>query len=295
MKKKYSGFAITSLVLGIAGIIFDILVFGVIAAIVGIVFGIIALVKDKKKGMAIAGTVLSGVGIIFFIFIAVNIGKLPSSTSTGNVNEETVAEQETETSVINISTMVATYNGSTEAGTTINKNNSGITVTATYEEGTVRDLNNWTITPESVTLEAGQTYDFTVTYKEITCPLTITCTTQTPEMYKASCQSISFEELSRNPDSYIGTPVKMQGEIIQVLEGSGSTQFRINVTKTGSYYTYWEDTVLIEYSYSSGEGRYLEDDIVTFYGEYLGLISYESVMGATITVPAVEVEYMELN
>lgn len=33
----------------------------------------------------------------------------------------------------------------------------------------------------------------------------------------------------------------------------------------------------------------------TFYGEYLGLISYESVMGATITVPAVEVEYMELN
>jgi len=41
--------------------------------------------------------------------------------------------------------------------------------------------------------------------------------------------------------------------------------------------------------------RILEDDIVTFYGTYGGLYSYESVMGATITVPLVLAQYMDLN
>ena len=67
--------AIAALVLGIISIILAIIpfcsIFSVLPAIVGLILGIIDLVKKKKnggkKGMAITGIVLSGVAIIIII------------------------------------------------------------------------------------------------------------------------------------------------------------------------------------------------------------------------------------
>ena len=67
--------AIAALVLGIISIILAIIpfcsIFSVLPAIVGLILGIIDLVKKKKnggkKGIAITGIVLSGVAIIIII------------------------------------------------------------------------------------------------------------------------------------------------------------------------------------------------------------------------------------
>ena len=67
---------------------------------------------------------------------------------------------------------------------------------------------------------------------------------------------------------------------------------RVNVTK-GSYGIY-EDTVYVIYSVDSSN-RVLEDDIVSFYGYYDGLYSYESVMGATITIPSVVAAIVDIE
>ena len=108
--------------------------------------------------------------------------------------------------------------------------------------------------------------------------------------YKSRCSSYSYESIFRNSDDYIGEYAKFRGEVIQVLESDGEYTLRVNVTQ-GSYY--WTDTMLIEYEAKPGEGRILEDDIVTFYGMLFGLYTYETIMGADVTIPLMFAEYIE--
>lgn len=44
--------------------------------------------------------------------------------------------------------------------------------------------------------------------------------------------------------------------------------------------------VLVSYSGDFPNGRILKDDILTFYGTFLGSITYKPTMGGNITVPA---------
>lgn len=72
-----SGLAIASMVLGIVGFVTSILLIGVLIAPIGLILGIVALLKAKNrpriyggKGFAIAGTVLSGLTILFIPIVA---------------------------------------------------------------------------------------------------------------------------------------------------------------------------------------------------------------------------------
>lgn len=230
-------------------------------------------------------------------------------------NEETLKPEETSTVTIEydgksvdvdvtcstlknkITELVATYNGSTEEGNTVDKSN--VTVTANFEDGTSKTIDDYTITASTgnegrTALEAGKTNNYTITYKNATANLSVTCTTDPIAKLKAECQSIPYDELARNGDSYLGQMITFRGQILQVMEGNGYTQFRIGVTQ--DRWGYWsDDVVLVEYYYEDGAPRFLEDDIVTFYGMCAGLTSYESVMGATITIPSCIAEYMELS
>lgn len=81
-KKESKVLAILSLIFGIIGIICCCLTyFGMIIAAVGIILGIIVLVKKKPgKGLAIAGIICGGVGFLLALVVLV-IG-----TSTINSN-----------------------------------------------------------------------------------------------------------------------------------------------------------------------------------------------------------------
>ena len=68
--------AIASLVLGIAALILGILVVGSLFGIVGIVLGVVGMSRARAagghgKGIAVAGTVLSGLGILFAIVVII--------------------------------------------------------------------------------------------------------------------------------------------------------------------------------------------------------------------------------
>jgi hypothetical protein len=115
---------------------------------------------------------------------------------------------------------------------------------------------------------------------------------QTAEEYKAQCKDISYSDLARKPDSYKGQYIKFTGEIIQVLESGKESQYRINVTK--GEYDLWDDTVFVTYQNKDGNERFLEDDIVTFYGKYQGLLKYESILGQEISVPSCSAGYIDL-
>lgn len=109
--------------------------------------------------------------------------------------------------------------------------------------------------------------------------------------YKKACSDPSFEDVARNPDDWEGKQVEFTGEVIQVMEDAGTYTLRVNVTQTSWG---WDDTIMVIYSSPDGASRILEDDVVTFYGLMGGMYSYESVMGATITVPLLFASYADM-
>lgn len=113
------------------------------------------------------------------------------------------------------------------------------------------------------------------------------------ENYKAGCEEYNYKEIARNPEKYNGKRIKFTGEVIQVQEGFlNSVTLRVNVTK--NKYDFYEDTIYCTYTYSKNESKILEDDIITLYGECKGDTTYTSVLGQSITIPKVEIRYVEL-
>lgn len=127
---------------------------------------------------------------------------------------------------------------------------------------------------------------------------TVETTTKNPEISKeefiSQCQSITYNDIARNPDNYKGTKAVFTGEVVQVTEGwFNSVIMRVNVTK-GSY-EIWDDTVYVTYTYADGESKILEDDIITMYGTLKGSETYTTVLGASVTIPKFEAKYINLN
>ena len=110
-------------------------------------------------------------------------------------------------------------------------------------------------------------------------------------LYKNSCKSISYDKLARSPGEYEGEYVKFSGRVVQVCSEASSNLYysTYRVAVSGSY-----NSVVFLYvdNYGSGE-RILEDDWITFYGEFDGLYSYTTVMGAQVTIPSVKAEYVD--
>lgn len=188
----------------------------------------------------------------------------------------------------------ASYDGEKEAGTKINEDNEGIHVTAEYKDGEKVELSQYEWTLENPgELKTDKTSKFKISYGGKTCTLKIECSTMSEGKYKKSCKSISYDKLARDPDTYMAERVKFKGRIVQVMEDDDMVTLRVNVTNDG--YGYYDDTVYVYYSYDEGESKLLEDDIITFYGISMGLYTYESVMGASITIPCVISSYIDLH
>lgn len=111
------------------------------------------------------------------------------------------------------------------------------------------------------------------------------------ELYKSNCRSIDYDDLARTPGDYEGEYVKFRGKVVQVCYEAESALYysSYRVATSGSY----DDVIYIKVdNYGSGT-RILEDDWITIYGEYDGLYTYETVMGASRTIPCIVVEYVE--
>lgn len=98
----------------------------------------------------------------------------------------------------------------------------------------------------------------------------------------------TYEQLARNPDTYVMKKMKFTGKVLQAETGN-ICYMRLAINSN-------YDTVLfVTYDKDVLDYRLLEDDIVTIYGASLGVYSYEAVSGATITLPWIEADMIELQ
>ncbi len=113
------------------------------------------------------------------------------------------------------------------------------------------------------------------------------------ENFKNQSEVLTFEQLARNPDKIKGKKVKLTGEVIQVLQGTSSVDLRINITKED--YGYYTDTIYALYIPKDGEDKILEGDNITIWGTAQGDYSYTSVLGSKVTLPFINVNYIQIN
>lgn len=109
------------------------------------------------------------------------------------------------------------------------------------------------------------------------------------EQLKAEAKTIEYAKLEKNPDRYAGEYVTYTGEIVQIMEDEDFTVMRLAVTKTSYGYDI-NDIIYVEYE---GLTDFVEEDIVTIYGQVYGSYTYQSQAGWDITVPAVIADFVE--
>lgn len=99
---------------------------------------------------------------------------------------------------------------------------------------------------------------------------------------------ITFEQISRNPDDYINKKVKFTGSVRQIVEGDTGVNM-IRLATDGRY----DDIILAHYLTEIIDVRLLEDDEITIYGSFKGLMSYETVIGKSVTLPYILIDRIE--
>jgi hypothetical protein len=153
-----------------------------------------------------------------------------------------------------------------------------------------------------VEVDRTQNFDLkeTVVKKACSCGKTKTetidmSTNDMSKYLKSKCKTYAYEEIARNPDTYKDKLAVFTGEVIQVQEVLGTTTLLVNITKEGDeYYTYYTDTVYVNYEFTD-ELKLLEGDIITMYGKLQGERSYLTVLGQYVSAPFIEVYYAELK
>ena len=100
----------------------------------------------------------------------------------------------------------------------------------------------------------------------------------------------SYTTLARDPESYEGTKVRFRGKVLQEGDVGDSVRY-IRFAVNSDY-----DAVLfVTYTSDQVSVRILEDDILTIYGTVAGDYSYETVLGATVTLPWVHSDIIDTS
>jgi hypothetical protein len=116
------------------------------------------------------------------------------------------------------------------------------------------------------------------------------------EDFRASCETLDYKSLLRNPDEYIGKNVTVTVKISQVLSETYGDEkyYRCYTDDSGSGF-YYDDEYYIADDRYDGTPKLLEDDIITIYGTYEGIETITRAIGGTSDeVPQISMKYVTL-
>lgn len=109
------------------------------------------------------------------------------------------------------------------------------------------------------------------------------------QLYKNECKNYDYNTIARNPDDYKGHKGHVSGKVVQVIESEN--EYMLRIAMNGSH----SNIILVTYIKPVGADRILDDDWVNIYGIWMGTSTYESVLGASITIPLFNAEYLDIS
>ena len=267
-------------------------------------------------------SIIAGCGILFLIFIILSIiigvfGK--SSNTNSNKSDETQAAiQANNKNISEQNQRLETQNVEEKEQLKLSisqpENNAELTTDATEIKGKVSDKDariiltgdarNIKIDSEgnfslTVNLVKGENkFSFTAQEDDLKAEKSISITrkltvNEIRKQFKTESKSISYKELFRNIDQYKDRKVYYTGKVVQVMgDGNFLSSMRVEVTRGA--YGIWDDVVLATILDAEAP-KILEGDIIKFWGTVKGEQTYQTVLGAEITVPEINVEIIELT
>lgn len=109
-----------------------------------------------------------------------------------------------------------------------------------------------------------------------------------PAKFKASCMKLTYNDIARNPDKYLGEKIVFTGKALQFLNSSKCTDLLVEIDDKIMY-------VSCGYFLNYKGDNILKDDSVTFWGQCLKQSTYKTVLGSNNTVPTVIAYYIQIN
>lgn len=93
-------------------------------------------------------------------------------------------------------------------------------------------------------------------------------------------KNVTYDQLIRTPDDYVGKKIKIYGKVIQVVESKKEVNLRVAMNNHS------ETIVLAAYSPGLSKERILEGDTVNMSGTSGGIYTYDAKLGGTISIPS---------
>ena len=113
----------------------------------------------------------------------------------------------------------------------------------------------------------------------------------------ALCEEIPYKTLARYPEENTGKYIKLTVQINQVLQGGlfDSNKYYRVFTNNDGYGVYFSDEYFMYDFRIDDETRLLEDDIITVYGEFVGVETItRALTGLEEEVPAIKAYYIDI-
>jgi hypothetical protein len=106
---------------------------------------------------------------------------------------------------------------------------------------------------------------------------------------KNNALNISYNDLFRDNEKYIGKTAYFRGKIVQIAFLSGNEYIFRVATKKNQYFNYSDDIIYVNYQGS----RYFEGDIIDLWGRVDGLEIYSAPWSNTVSFPKITGYYAE--
>ena len=105
---------------------------------------------------------------------------------------------------------------------------------------------------------------------------------------KASAVDVAYDDLARNTEAHTGKNVNLAGQVVQVIEDGEGAGLRLLVDGDAS------QAVYVAYPGYSAK-RVLVDDMVTIVARVDGRVTYKTVLGNQVTVPALTALWLKVG
>ena len=112
--------------------------------------------------------------------------------------------------------------------------------------------------------------------------------TLTAAQLQAKATIVPFDELARSTEDHEGELLSLSGTVVQVIEDGDAADLRVNVD--GDY----GQTIYVRYP-NYGKQRVLDEDTIQMVAQVDGRVTYETVMGNKVTIPALTALWLEVQ
>jgi len=114
------------------------------------------------------------------------------------------------------------------------------------------------------------------------------------EQFVLTCKPYTYQQLTETSELFRGKSIVLTGQVVQVIKTSTNVvDLLVNITLQG---TDFKDTILVQFTkFISDKVTISEGDVITAWGTYHGLITYQSILGESMILPNVATQYLTIQ